>query len=164
MSLLRSSAFRLLLLTLPALGAFAQANPDMRPYRAVEQQQLRANVQIILDSSLNMKKDMGANTPLAAEASTGSWVCVSGTNAQIGCSGGSPATIKSRYSYAGPSREAIIKNLLGNSVSLVDFPSGTTNVSGCVSNPTCTGAIAPAAPSGAINTLAPADLLYKTLS
>ena len=159
------TALSLLALLLPRIAAAQTSNPAILPYRAIEQQQIRANVNIIVDHSAFMSRDMAGKIPTMLDAqgvptatglvenTDGYWMC---SKPGAGCLGG-----KNRWVYVGPSRMAAVKSLLGNSVSLIDF-SATPGPSACVAGTAALpcGAM-PAAPTAALNAVASQDAIYK---
>jgi hypothetical protein len=135
-----------LLLALCVLPLAGQVNPNIVPYRTIEVQQIRPNMQLVVDRSGSMSLDMNGNcrdglpppscsdfncpnggderccstyhvancygTPslgAGPEFTDGRWTC------QV-CSNN-----HSKWTWVGPSRLAILKNVLGASLSTLDF-------------------------------------------
>lgn len=140
----------LAILALSILGApplAAQSNIAIDPYRAVEAQQIRPNLNVIIDHSSLMISDIRGNrypATYTGEVTAGSWRCMRKTDP--GVYGATATCLNSkpyRYTYFGPSRLAEVKNVLGMT-SIADM---TTfgNTFACSNSATC-GSTIPTAP------------------
>ncbi len=134
---IRHAAPRLLL----CVGAFvlaartrAQVDPLIQPYRTLQSQQVKPNVLILADSKGTFGLDMAGRPPASGgEGVSAMYIC----QASTACPVGSPY----QWVYFGPSRVAIVKNVLGPYLDLLDEP--TSASSACTASTTCVGVTAP---------------------
>ncbi len=134
----RRAAPRLLLLVAGAFArrAPAQVNPDINLYKTIEAQQVKPNIIFVTDTTGSMQWDMAGASTGSTQAQSATYRCVRNTTA---CG----STNSYRWEYqTGPSRMAVLKNVLGPYVPIFDDPARTP--SACVASSSCAGVAQPA--------------------